>query len=57
MNLTKESKKVLVLAQYFSSDMGGGSARASNVVNGLLGEGCEVTVVAVVYVFLLLRLS
>ena len=38
--------KVLVLAQYFSPDMGGGSARASNVVNGLLGNGCDVTVVA-----------
>jgi len=49
--------KVLVLAQYFSPDMGGGSARASNVVNGLLGEGCEVTIVAVACVFLLFRLS
>jgi len=38
--------KVLVLAQYFSPDMGGASARASNVVNGLLGEGCDGTVVA-----------
>ena len=38
--------KVLVLAQYFSPDMGGGSTRASNVVNGLLSKGCEVTVVA-----------
>lgn len=38
--------KVLVLAQYFSPDMGGGSTRASNVVNGLLGKGCDVTVVA-----------
>ncbi|HLE75269.1 MAG TPA: glycosyltransferase family 4 protein [Candidatus Bathyarchaeia archaeon] len=37
--------KVLVLAQYFSPDMGGGSARASNVVNGLLGKGCDITVV------------
>ena len=38
--------KVLVLAQYFSPDMGGGSTRATNVVKGLLGKGCEVTVVA-----------
>ena len=41
-----ESLKVLVLAQYFSPDMGGGSTRASNVVKGLLSKGCEVTVVA-----------
>ena len=38
--------KVLVLAQYFSPDMGGGSTRASNVVKGLLSNGCDVTVVA-----------
>ncbi|MCR3907024.1 MAG: glycosyltransferase family 4 protein [Tenericutes bacterium] len=38
--------KVLVLAQYFAPDMGGGSTRASNVVKGLLSRGCEVTVVA-----------
>ena len=38
--------RVLVLAQYFAPDMGGGSTRASNVVKGLLGRGCEVTVVA-----------
>jgi len=37
---------VLVLAQYFSPDMGGGSTRASNVVKGLLSKGCEVKVVA-----------
>ena len=35
--------KVLVVAQYFPPDMGGGSTRAYNVVNGLLGKGCEVT--------------
>jgi len=34
--------KVLVLAQYFSPDMGGGSTRASNVVKGLIGQKCEV---------------
>ena len=38
--------KVLVLAQYFPPDMGGGSTRASNVVKGLLHKGCEVKVVA-----------
>jgi glycosyltransferase involved in cell wall biosynthesis len=38
--------KVLVLAQYFSPDMGGGSTRASNVVKGLISNGCNVTVVA-----------
>jgi colanic acid biosynthesis glycosyl transferase WcaI len=37
---------VLVLAQYFPPDMGGGSARASNVVKGLLSKGCNVTVIA-----------
>ena len=38
--------KVLVLAQYFAPDMGGGSTRATNVVKGLLSNGCDVTVVA-----------
>jgi hypothetical protein len=38
--------KVLVLAQYFPPDMGGGSTRVSNVVNGLLSRGCQVVVVA-----------
>ncbi len=38
--------KVLVLAQYFPPDMGGGSTRASNVVKGLLSKDCDVTVVA-----------
>jgi glycosyltransferase involved in cell wall biosynthesis/SAM-dependent methyltransferase len=38
--------RVLVLAQYFAPDMGGGSTRATNVVKGLLSKGCEVTVVA-----------
>ena len=37
---------VLVLAQYFPPDMGGGSTRASNVVKGLLSKSCEVKVVA-----------
>jgi len=34
--------RVLVLAQYFAPDMGGGSTRATNVVKGLLGNGCGV---------------
>jgi len=38
--------KVLVLAQYFPPDAGGASARASNVVCGLLRRRCEVSVVA-----------
>jgi len=38
--------KVLVLAQYFAPDMGGGSTRATNVVKGLLQNNCDVTVVA-----------
>lgn len=38
--------KVLVLAQYFYPDMGGGSTRATNVVEGLLSKSCDVTVVA-----------
>ena len=38
--------KVLVLAQYFAPDMGGGSTRATNVVKGLLSNECDVTVVA-----------
>jgi colanic acid biosynthesis glycosyl transferase WcaI len=38
--------RVLVLAQYFPPDMGGGSTRASNVVKGLLYKGCEVEIVA-----------
>jgi glycosyltransferase involved in cell wall biosynthesis len=38
--------KVLVLAQYFAPDMGGASTRATNVVKGLLDNGCEVTIVA-----------
>jgi glycosyltransferase involved in cell wall biosynthesis len=38
--------RVLVLAQYFFPDMGGGSTRATNVVNGLHRKDCDVTVVA-----------
>ena len=37
---------VLVLAQYFPPDMGGGATRAYNVVKGLMLNGCKVTVVA-----------
>lgn len=38
--------KVLILAQYFPPDRGGASTRVSNVVRGLLDNGCDVTVVA-----------
>ncbi|XES76069.1 MAG: glycosyltransferase family 4 protein [Candidatus Bathyarchaeia archaeon] len=44
--MTSPNLTVLVFAQYFPPDMGGGSARANNVVNGLLNVGCAVTVVA-----------
>ncbi|MEM2103437.1 MAG: glycosyltransferase family 4 protein [Candidatus Bathyarchaeia archaeon] len=38
--------RVLVLAQYFPPDMGGGATRAYNVAKGLVANGCRVTVVA-----------
>jgi colanic acid biosynthesis glycosyl transferase WcaI len=38
--------RVLILAQYFPPDMGGGATRAYNVVKGLSLAGCDVTVVA-----------
>lgn len=38
--------KVLIIAQYFPPDMGGGATRAFNVAKGLLLNGCDVTVVA-----------
>ncbi len=38
--------KALVIAQYFPPDMGGASARAFNVAEGLRLKGCDVTVVA-----------
>ena len=37
---------VLIIAQYFPPDMGGGATRAYNVAKGLVLNGCEVTVVA-----------
>lgn len=37
---------VLTIAQYFPPDIGGGSTRVSNVIKGLLNEGCKVTVIA-----------
>jgi glycosyltransferase involved in cell wall biosynthesis len=40
--------KILMLAQYFPPDMGGGSTRISNVVDGLLRKNCDVTIVAAV---------
>lgn len=38
--------KVLILAQYFPPDMGGGATRAYNMAKGLLHHGCKVVVVA-----------
>jgi len=37
---------VLVIAELFPPDMGGGATRAYNVVKGLLKAGCDVTVVS-----------
>jgi colanic acid biosynthesis glycosyl transferase WcaI len=38
--------RVLVLAQYFPPDMGGGATRAYNIAKGLSLVGCDVTVIA-----------
>lgn len=38
--------RVLIIAQYFPPDMGGGATRAYNVAKGLLKAGCTVTVVS-----------
>jgi glycosyltransferase involved in cell wall biosynthesis len=38
--------RVLVVAQYFPPDMGGGATRAYNMAKGLSLAGCDVTVVA-----------
>lgn len=35
--------RVLIIAQYFPPDIGGASARAFNVANGLSKKGCDVT--------------
>ena len=37
---------VLIIAQYFPPDMGGGATRAYNVAKGLVLNGCRVTVVS-----------
>ena len=37
---------VLIIAQYFPPDMGGGATRAYNVAKGLMLNGCKVTVIA-----------
>lgn len=37
--------KVLIVAQYFPPDMGGGATRAYNMAKGLTLAGCDVTVV------------
>ena len=36
---------ILVIAQYFPPDMGGGATRAYNAVKGLILNGCKVTVI------------
>jgi colanic acid biosynthesis glycosyl transferase WcaI len=47
MEMSVDSKlNVLVIAQYFPPDMGGGATRAYNVAKGLSLAGCNVTVVA-----------
>ena len=38
--------RVLVIAQYFPPDMGGGATRALNAAQGLSIAGCDVTVIA-----------
>jgi len=38
--------RVLILAEYFPPDMGGGATRAYNVAKGLVINGCSVTVIA-----------
>jgi colanic acid biosynthesis glycosyl transferase WcaI len=38
--------RVLILAQYFPPDMGGGATRAYNAARGLLKAGCRVTVIS-----------
>lgn len=38
--------RVLIIAQYFPPDMGGGATRAYNVARGLSKAGCDVTVVS-----------
>ena len=38
--------RVLIIAQYFRPDMGGGATRAYNAAKGLLKAGCTVTVVS-----------
>ncbi len=38
--------RVLIVAQYFPPDMGGGATRAYNAAKGLLKAGCRVTVVS-----------
>ncbi|RLI19106.1 hypothetical protein DRO54_09120, partial [Candidatus Bathyarchaeota archaeon] len=38
--------RVLILAEYFPPDMGGGATRAYNIAKGLVANGCSVTVIA-----------
>lgn len=42
----KRNLKILVISQYFPPDMGGGSARVSNAVKGLMKRGHEITVIS-----------
>lgn len=41
-------RHIVIIAELFPPDMGGGSTRASNVVKGLVKQGCYVTVVTAV---------
>lgn len=43
---SKNKLNVLIIAQYFPPDMGGGATRAYNAAKGLVLNGCKVTVVA-----------
>ena len=44
--MTEKRLHVLVIAQLFPPDMGGGATRALNIVKGLIKAGCDVTVIA-----------
>ena len=38
--------RILIIAQYFPPDMGGGATRAYNVAKGLTLNGCDVTIIS-----------
>jgi glycosyltransferase involved in cell wall biosynthesis len=46
--LLKTETRVLVIAQLFPPDMGGGATRAYNMAKGLIRTGCRVTVISAV---------